>query len=113
MNLLLFVLFNGFAVLALPAIVPGIKVADYRSALRLVVVMAILSWLINTLFWVLVFPFKILTLGLGAVFLKGLILDVASDFAGGVQVDSFLSALKGGLALTILQFLVERVLLPG
>jgi len=113
MNLLLFVLLNGLAVLALPAIVPGVKVADYRSALRLVVVMAILSWIINALFWLFVFPFKVLTLGLGAILIKGLVLDFASDFAGGVEVDSFKSALKGGLALTILQFFVERVLLPG
>lgn len=113
MTTLLFVLLNGMAVLALPAIIPGIKVADYRSALRLVLVMAVLSWVINKLFWVLVIPFKILTLGLGAILIKGLVLDVASDFAGGVQVDSFVSALKGGLALTILQFFVERVLLPG
>ena len=113
MNALLSFFLNGLAVLGLPAVIPGIKVEDYRAALRLVIVMGVLSWIVNKLFWLLFFPLKILTLGLASIFIKGLVLDVASDFSGGVQVDSFRSALKGGLALSMFQFLIDRVLLPN
>lgn len=104
-------LIGGIAVLAIPHLVPGIKVEDYRAALKLVVTMTLINFIQGILFWWLIFPFKLLTLGVGTLIINAIVLDISSDFIRGVSIDSFRSAFFGSLYLSILWTLLLWILL--
>ncbi|HEY9070209.1 MAG TPA: phage holin family protein [Candidatus Ozemobacteraceae bacterium] len=111
------VVLGGIAVLALPKIVPGIKIRDFPSALKLVVVMSLIGYGVNMLlgfftlglWWL----FSWLSFGILALIVNAFALDFASDLVGGVEVDSFSSALLGALVLTVIWGLLRWLVLFG
>ena len=112
MRFLLSAAIGGLAVMLLPRIIPGIKVENYKSGLKLVVAMAIINLLMKILFGWLLLPFQILTLGLGYLIVNAIVLDVASDIVGGITIDSFKSAFMGSLVLSITWTILGWIILP-
>lgn len=108
---------GSVAVLTLPKIVPGIKIRDYSSALRLAIAMAMIGYLVNMvlglftlgLWWL----FKWLSFGILSLFVNAFALDFASDIVGGVEVDSFASALKGAFVVSVIWTFLLWVVSPG
>ncbi|HNW34841.1 MAG TPA: phage holin family protein [Candidatus Ozemobacteraceae bacterium] len=108
---------GGVSVLALPKIVPGIKIRDYGAALKLAIAMAGIGFAVNMLlgfftlglWWL----FRKLSFGILSLFVNAFAIDFASDIVGGVEVDSFASALKGALVVSVIWTILLWVLLPG
>lgn len=98
-------LLGSVAVLALPRLIPGIKIRDYGSALRLVIAMALIGTFVNLVLGFFTLGlwrvFQVLSLGILSLLVNTFALDFASDIVGGVEVDSFSSAFRGGLVVTI------------
>jgi len=96
---------GSVAVLALPRLVPGIKIRDYGSAVRLVIVMTLIGTFVNLILGFFTLGlwrvFQVLSLGGLSLLVNTFALDFASDIVGGVEVDSFTSAFRGGLVVTI------------
>lgn len=101
---------GGALVFALPKLVGGIEIDGYKSSLRLYIVFSIINFIINIVFFWFVFPFQILTLGLGLILINGLVLGFATDLAPGVRVNSLTSIFKGGMVLGIFNLLIGRLL---
>lgn len=110
-------LVGSVAILALPKIVPGIKIRDYGSALRLAIGMALIGSLVNLVLGFFTLGlwsvFKWLSFGILSLFVNAFALDFASDIVGGVEVDSFASALKGALVVSIIWTVLLWILIPG
>jgi len=111
MRFLLNACIGGLAVLLLPKLIPGIKVENYKSGLKLVLAMAIINLILKILFWWIIFPFRILTLGLGYLIINAVVLDLASDIVGGVSIDSFKSAFLGSLLLSVIWTVLGWIIL--
>jgi len=98
-------LLGSVAVLALPRLVPGIKIRNYGSALRLVIAMTLIGTFVNLVLGFFTLGlwrvFQVLSLGVLSLLVNTFALDFASDIVGGVEVDSFSSAFRGGLVVTI------------
>ncbi len=96
---------GSVAVLALPKLVPGIKIRDYSSALRLVIAMTVIGTFVNLVLGFFTLGlwrvFQVLSLGVLSLLVNTFALDFASDIVVGVEVDSFASAFRGGLVVTI------------
>ncbi len=103
-------LLGGALVFALPKIVGGIEIDDYKSALRLYVIFSIINFLVKKVFAMFIIPFEILTLGFGLILVNGLILGFATDLAPGVRVNSLTSIFKGGIVLGLFNLVIGRLI---
>lgn len=116
MRTILGILVGSAAVFMLPKAVPGIKIRDYGAALKLAIAMAVIGSVVNLVlgfftlgFWSL---FKWMSFGVLSLLVNAVALDFASDIVGGVEVDSFASALKGALVVSICTYFLW-ILIPA
>jgi putative membrane protein len=95
------------AILIVAQIVPGIKVDGVGSALVAAAILGFLNALVRPILIILTLPLTILTLGLFLFVLNALLFQLAGMFISGFKVDSFLSALFGSIAVSIISFVLH------
>lgn len=100
------------AVLATSYIVPGISVASFYIALIVALVWGVFSLSIKPILHILTLPITILTLGLFSLVINGLLFWFISTFIKGFQVESFVSAILGAFAVSIITWFLGLILLP-
>ncbi|MBF0408676.1 MAG: phage holin family protein [Candidatus Riflebacteria bacterium] len=93
---------GAVSVLLLPYFVKGIEAKGFKPAIKLVLLITCVNFILDILFWWILVPLKFLSLGLSRFILNGLILDFSSDFISGVKCDSIKSAIIGGITLSII-----------
>ncbi|MBF0500307.1 MAG: phage holin family protein [Candidatus Riflebacteria bacterium] len=98
---------GGCSVLLLPHLISGIRVNGFKAAWRLVIAIMVINTVLRLFFWWFIIPFKILTLGIGTILVNGVVLDLASDFVDGISVESFTSALYGGIGLSVIWSILD------
>ncbi len=76
-------LVNGVAVLIVATFLPGMKVDRFRDAVLFAVVVAFFNVLAWTVFGLLTIPFSVLTLGIGALIVNGIVFLVADKVDQG------------------------------
>ncbi len=101
---------NAAALMILPAIVGGISVTGFSTALVAALVIALLNALIRPILIVLTLPITALTLGLFILVINALLFWAASRFVSGFHVTDFWSALWGALLYSLLTWLVSLAL---
>jgi uncharacterized membrane protein YvlD (DUF360 family) len=98
------------ALFGLSGLLPGFHVDDFGDAL----ITAAVIGLLNALVWPLIIrfalPFTTLTLGLGALFLNGVIVLGAAALTPGVHLDSVLDGVVLAIGLTLVSTLVTGLL---
>jgi uncharacterized membrane protein YvlD (DUF360 family) len=87
------------SLLVLGAILPGFDVSSAGAAIGFAAVAGLLNALLWPLLVRLALPLTVLTLGLGALILNGLVTLLAAAVAPGVELDDLGSAIVLGLAL--------------
>ncbi len=101
---------TAVALFALSGVLPGFHVDDFGDAL----VTAAVIGLLNALLWPLLIrfalPFTTLTLGLGTLFLNGVIVLGAAALTPGVHLDGVLDGVLVAAGLTIVSTLVTALL---
>lgn len=112
-NLLLRLIVNAAALAATAALLPGIGVRDNEIGTLLVValIFGLINALLKPLFIVLSCPLIVLTLGLFALVVNGLMLLITDALAGGrFTVDGLGWAILGGLVVGAISGILEGVL---
>ncbi len=103
-------LVDAVLLLLLAEILPGFNADGFGAALAL----AILLGLANALLWPLLIrfalPFTVLTLGLGALILNGVVLLAIAAIDTGIHVEDLGSAIVVTLALTVLSSISSAIL---
>jgi putative membrane protein len=102
-------LLSALALWLVAQIVPGIEVRDFGAALLATIVIAVVNALIGPILRFFAWPLTVLTLGLFKLVINAVLLKLASLFAPGFRVRGFLNAILGALLLTILNWLLGRV----
>ena len=105
-------LLTGISVLVVAAILPGINVKNYRSALLFAFVLALLNAIVWTLLAPLSWLFTLLTLGIGMPILNTLLFLLAGRVVPGMQVSGCITAGFGALGLSLVNAAMRLVLGP-
>ncbi len=97
----------SFTILALPELVPGVRVAGFPTALAAAAVLSILNVLVKPLFILLTLPLTVITLGLFLLVVNGLMFQFASGLVSGMEVESFGSALFCSLIVSCVSWVMQ------
>jgi putative membrane protein len=108
MNFLLRIVITAVVAFGLSAILPGIHIADFWTAIVLSIVLAILNVLLKPLLIIFTLPLTILTLGLFLFVINAIIVLLAGHFVNGFQVDGFGWALLFSLLLSLLTSILYK-----
>lgn len=100
---------NAVALWLIARILPGIEVRDFGAAMVAAAIIAVVNFFFGPLFLFLGFPLIILTLGLFTFVINALLLKLAALFTPGFRIRGFIPALVGSLLLTVLTFVLRRV----
>lgn len=100
MLILKWVLF-AFAIMFTAWVIPGITVANFISAMLVVLIIALINIFIRPLILFVTLPINFLTLGIFTFVINALLLMLAGYVAPGFSVDGFWSALFGSLLLSL------------
>ena len=111
-NFLLRLIANAAALAATAAILPGIHIHDQIGTLLLVaLIFGIVNALLKPIIVIMSCPLIILTLGLFAIVINGIMLLITAAIAGNrFTIDGFWWAVLGGLIVGIISSVLESAL---
>ena len=101
MNFILRLLITAAIAYGLSAILTGVHIADFKTAVIFAIVLAVLNVLVKPLLILLTLPITIFTLGLFLLVINALIIIIADKFIDGIKVDGFFWALLFSIILSI------------
>lgn len=104
----------ALAFLALPSVVPGITIASFKTALIIAAIWGLVNLLIRPVILLVLLPINLLTLGLFSFVVNALLFwgvgAMAKFFNIGFSVAGFTPALLGSLIISVVVFLVHKIL---
>ena len=110
MNFIIRLLITAAIAYGLSALLSGVHIVDYKTAVIFALVLAILNAIVKPLLILLTLPITILTLGLFLFVINAIIIIIADKFIDGIKVDGFLWALIFSLILSILSSVANSML---
>jgi len=108
MSLILRLTFNALGLLLISKLVPGIEVDGLYPALIAAFVLGLLNVFIRPILLILTLPITILTLGLFAIVINGVLFYFAASFIDGFAVSGFWAALFGALIMSLVSTIGNR-----
>jgi putative membrane protein len=103
----------SLAVFGIAAIVPGIHLRSFKSAVATAAVYGLLNFILFRVLLFITFPLvalKYVTLGLFAIVLNAVLLVLTDKLLDGLKIDSFGAALLGGLGIGVANLLIGVIL---
>ena len=113
MRLLAVWLINAIALLALPYILPSIRVDGFVTALGAALLLGLINAVIRPVLLLLTLPVTLLTLGLFIFVVNGLMFLLAAWFLGGFVVDGIWAGMLGSVVYSLISWLLTRLLLSS
>ena len=110
MGILINWIVSAMVVFSIAYIMPGVRVADFTSALVVALVLGIINAFLKPVLLILTLPINLLTLGLFTFVLNALLILLVSSIVPGFVVDGFLTALIFGIVLSIANTFVYKFL---
>ena len=103
-------LLTGVSVLVVGAVLPGVKVKSYGAAVGFAIVAGVLNAIAWHFLAPLSFAFAILTLGIGALVINGLLFVIAGKIVPGVEISGCITAAIASLGVTFVNWLMRLVI---
>ena len=110
MGFLIRVLINAAAIYVATALVSGIRVSSTGALLLAALVLAVINAAVKPVMVILTLPLTILTLGVFLLVLNAVCLWLVTVIVPGVEVRSFGSAFLGALIISIVSWLLTRLI---
>ncbi len=101
---------NGFAIYATAYLLSGVTVSSFKVALIVALILAALNILVKPILLLLSLPVTILTLGLFTFIIDALMVILATNIVPGFNVDSFLTAVVFSVVMTILSYILHKLI---
>ena len=98
---------SALALALTAAIVPGISIRGFSTALVAVLLIGAANYVVWPILFVLTLPLTILTLGLFIFVIDAIVLRLCAAFMQDFRVDNWLSAILGSLILTVMSSLLH------
>lgn len=96
-------------ILIVAHMVPGVRVAGLSSAIIAAAVLGILNALVRPILVILTLPLTVLTLGLFLFVINALMFLLAGSILRGFRVDSFGAALIASIIVSVVSFILTRI----
>ena len=112
MRLLLLWLINALSLLAVPYVLPSVRVDSFYIALVTALVLGLVNTLIRPLLLLVTLPITILTIGLFILVINGLLFWFVASFVDGFHVAGFWSAFWGAIVYSLISWAASWLLLP-
>jgi len=113
MRMLLNWVLSALAVWIMARIVPGIHVNGVTAALIAALVIGFINATLGLVLKILTFPLTVVTLGLFWLVINGIMLELASAFVPGFQVQGFLAAFIGAIVLSLVNMVLKAIVTPS
>ena len=113
MYLLIRWLLNAVALLIVAYIIPGVTVTSFTGALIAALVLGIVNAIIRPILIILTLPIEIITLGLFTFVINAALFYFVGQLGIGLTVHGWLPALEGAIVLSIISFIVSRLLVSA
>lgn len=104
-------LLNAIAILVVAKLVSGIAVAGYGAAILAALALGIVNALIKPLMHLLALPITIITFGLFALVINGLMFGLAAGLVPGFTVLGFWPAFWGAIVYSVCSYLINGLLM--
>lgn len=111
-SLILKILIQGLSVFLVAALLPGIRVHHFGSALLAGLCLSAVNALVKPLIILLTLPFTLVTLGFFLFLINGFCFWLASVMVPGFEVHGFFSAVFGAMLFTIIGWLLHALISP-
>jgi len=112
-NFLVRLLITMVAILLIAYLLPGvIRVTGFGSALLAAFLLGLVNAFIRPILFFLTLPLTILTLGLFLLVLNGLLLALVAFLVPGFFVNGFIGAVIGSLLISLVTWVLSRLLMP-
>jgi putative membrane protein len=112
MKLLIRLLINMLAILAIAYVFPGLVWVDtVWSALAAAFLLGIVNAVIRPIFILLTLPLTLVTLGLFLLVINALMLWMVSGLVGGFYVGGFWGAFFGSILISLVSWILSRVII--
>jgi putative membrane protein len=103
----------SLAVAAASAVVPGIEIeGGVTSWIVVAAVLGIVNVVIGTFLRIVALPITILTLGLFAIVINAVMLDITDSLLERFHMDGFGSAILGAIVISLVSLVLDRVIGP-
>jgi putative membrane protein len=93
-------------------VIPGVTVTGLWPALILAIILGLINVLLKPILIVVTLPINILTLGLFTFVINALLIMLAGTIVKGFDVGSFWNALLFGIVLSVVNFVLSKMLDP-
>jgi putative membrane protein len=110
MRLVLVWLVNTLALLAIPYVIPGVKVDTFFAALIAALALGLINTLIRPLLILLTLPVTLLTVGLFIFVINGLLFWWVGSFVDGFHVSGFWAGFFGAIVYSVISWLLSMLL---
>jgi len=101
---------NAVAILLIGYLLPQVVTADgVMSALAAAFLLGLVNAVIRPIFVLLTLPVTVVTLGAFLLVINGLLLWLVSSVVPGFQVNGFLGAVAGSVLLSVISWVLTRV----
>ena len=100
-------LLSAVSLMIVAAIVPGIEIAGFGTALVAAVVIGLVNATLGFFLKVVMFPLTLVTLGAFLFVINALMLKVAAALLSGFRVKGFLPAILGAILLSLVHILLR------
>ena len=105
-------LVNSLVLYLIASYLPGMSIKSFYTALIVVIVFGLVNALLGTILKILTLPINIITLGIGCLFINGLMFWLTSTMIKGFEVAGFWPAFWGALIFTacstIINWLIKK-----
>jgi putative membrane protein len=100
-------LLSAISLAIVAAIVPGIEIAGFGTALIAAVVIGFVNATLGFLLKIITFPLTLITLGAFLIVINALMLKVAAALMPGFRVRGFVPAILGAILLSLVHMLLR------
>ncbi len=109
MNFIIRLLITAAVAYGLSTLHEGVHIPDFKDALILALVLALLNTFIKPILVILTLPFTIITLGLFLFVINAIIILLADKLMGGIRIDGFWWALIFSLVLSVVSSVLHSL----
>ncbi len=103
-------LLNAVSLMIVAAVVPGIEIAGFGTALIAAVVIGFVNATLGLFLKIITFPLTLITLGAFLFVINALMLKVAAALLPGFRVKGFLPAVLGAILLSLVHIVLRWLL---
>ncbi len=103
-------LLNAVAIGITAYLIPGMDVNGFWALLWAGLILGLLNAIIKPILFVLTLPITVLTLGIFALVLNGIMLYITAWIVGGFSIASFWTAVLGSIVISIISSILSKIL---